>query len=43
VEEKVEQIKQKYAFSQKFYDTEIIKKDGIISNIIHQKKKKETK
>ena len=43
VAERLGKLKQKYAFAHKFYDTEIIEKDGIVSNIIYQKKKTETK
>jgi hypothetical protein len=39
VAEKLGEIKQKYAFVHKFYDTEIIEKDGIVSSIIYQNKK----
>jgi ribosomal protein S24E len=43
VAERLGKIKQKYTFVHKFYDTENIEKDGIVSSIIYQNKKKRNK
>lgn len=43
VSERIGKIKERYSYANKFYELEIIEKDGIVSNIICKKKTIETK
>jgi len=43
VAERIGRIKEKYAYANKFYDIEMVQKEGIVSTIIYKKKTIETK
>jgi transposase len=43
VAERIGRIKEKYAYANKFYDIEMVQKEGIVSTILYKKKTIETK